>query len=84
MIRSGSMPMSAAKPHPHACHSSCPGAWASVSIDTRHPHSSASAVSSSGGSRRSGRQLISTAVSNRAQAANTMSASKRDEGDPAR
>ena len=57
-------------------------AWASLSTDTLQSHSRASSTSSSGGSWRSGRQLISTAVSKRAQAANTISASKADGGRP--
>src|SRR5664280_3663833 len=47
---------------------------------TLHPASTASRSSRLGGSNRSGRQLTSTATSNRRQAANTMSASNADSG----
>src|SRR6185437_5454813 len=48
----------------------------------RHPVSWASAISRSGGSWRSGRQLISTATSCSTHAVNTFSGSKADSGRP--
>ncbi len=36
-MRSEGTSASAAFSHPFPSHSSCPGAWASVSIDTKHP-----------------------------------------------
>ena len=56
-----------------------PGACASVSMEKRHPVSTASREPD-GGSRRSGRELTSTAMSNGRQASNTTSASKLDSG----
>ena len=51
---------------PRPSHSSWPGAWASVSMAKEHPSSTARRSRSSGGSWRSGRELISTAVPVRA------------------
>ena len=39
---SGPIPHSCARAHPYGCHSSWPGAWASVSMDTTQPASTAS------------------------------------------
>src|SRR5665213_963916 len=82
ITRSGGTFTRAACSHPWYCHSSWPGAWASVSTTTLQPRDRASSRSGSGGSRRSGRELISTAVPLDAQAPNTASASKVEGGRP--
>src|SRR5689334_8323536 len=81
-IRPGSTPHRTARSHPFTCQSSWPGACASVSMENTQPTSTASRSSRFGGSRRSGRELISTATPNRAQAAKTTSASNSDGGRP--
>src|SRR6266702_1151009 len=70
----------AARSHPYGCQSSCPGACASVSIDTRHSASTARRSRRFGGSSRSGLEFTSTATPNLAQAAKTISASNSDGG----
>ena len=80
MIRSIGTSTLAARSQPWGCHSNWPVAWASLSIENQQPASIARSSSSNGGSRRSGRELISTAVSNSAHAANTASASNSDGG----
>ena len=59
-----------------------PTAWASLSIDTLHPAPTTCSSSRIGGSSRSGRQLISTALSKCAHTPNTRSASNVDSGRP--
>ena len=81
-IRSAGTPAATALRQPRPSQSSWPGAWASVSMAKEQPSSTAWRRRSSGGSWRSGRELISTAVPVRAQAANTASASKVDCGRP--
>ncbi len=77
-IRSGSMPAASARSAPYQRKSSWPGAWASESIENRQPRSRASSRSLVGGSRRSGLELISTAVSLSTQAVKTAFASNWD------
>ena len=74
--RSAGTPQRAARSQPNRCQSSWPGACASVSMANRQPASSARRISRFGGSCRSGRELISTALPCSAQAAKTASASK--------
>ena len=62
MTRSGAMPACSARRQPLSSQSSWPGACASVSMANWQPISAASLSSRSGGSCRSGRQLISTAT----------------------
>ena len=78
--RSAGTPHDSARAHPNTCHSSCPGACASVSMVKSHPMSSAMLSSRRGGSSRSGRELISTATPKWRQASNTISASNSDSG----
>ena len=59
-----------------------PTAWASLSIDTLHPAPTTCSSRRIGGSSRSGRQLISTALSKCAHTPNTRSASNVDSGRP--
>src|SRR5690606_31941138 len=70
-IRSAGTPRRSARSQPYAWKSSWPGACASVLIANRHPVSIASLSRSSGGSLRSGRLLISTAVLLSTHAVNT-------------
>ena len=70
------MPAASARSHPWSRKSSCPGACASLSIENFTPMSRASSSSLVGGSRRSGRLLISTATSCSRQASKTTFASK--------
>ena len=76
------MPNASARAQPLSSQSSWPGACASVSMANRQPASTARRSSRSGGSWRSGRQLISTATPWSRQAANTASGSKADSGRP--
>ena len=62
ITRFGPMPNCSGRAQPRSSQSSWPGAWASVSIANSQPISLASRSRSSGGSWRSGRQLISTAT----------------------
>ena len=80
ITRSGVRPARAARPVPLSSHVNWPGACASVSMANRQPASAASASSRSGGSIRSGRQLISTATPASRHAANTAGASNSDSG----
>src|ERR1035438_1879864 len=82
ITRSTGTPTRAACSQPFRCHSSWPGAWASVSTTTLQPRDRANSRRGSGGSRRSGRELISTAVPLAAHAPNTASASKAEGGRP--
>ena len=79
---SGGTPHSAARSQPLRSQSSWPGACASVSMENRQPVSNARRSSRFGGSSRSGRQLISMALSCSTQAANTASASNSLSGRP--
>ena len=72
----------AARSHPRSCHSSWPGACASVSTASRHPVLIASFSRRVGGSSRSGRELISTATCRSRHSAKTASASNSDSGRP--
>ena len=72
------MPAASARSAPYQRKSSWPGACASESIENRQPRSRASSSSLVGGSRRSGRELISTAVLLSAQASKTALASNCD------
>ena len=83
MTRSGVIPACSARSQPLSSQSSWPGACASVSMANRQPASAACRSRSSGGSWRSGRQLISTATLCSRQAANTASASNSDCGSAA-
>ena len=80
ITRSAVIPACSARTVPFASQSSWPGACASVSMANRQPASAASRSSRPGGSRRSGRQLISTATPASRQAPNTASGSKTDSG----
>src|SRR5581483_2001312 len=82
ITRSGPIPNRSARAQPPSSQSSWPGACASVSMANTQPISTASRSRSSGGSWRSGRQLISTATSWSRQAVNTASASNADCGRP--
>ena len=79
-MASAATPLRNARSAPLRSHASWPGAWASESIVKRQPASTASRMSRFGGSCRSGRLLISIALSKRAAAANTISASNVDSG----
>ena len=79
-MRSAGMPRRSARSQPSDFMSSWPGACASESMVKRQPRSRASSMSSSGGSQRSGRELISTATSCSRQARKTFSASNCDGG----
>ena len=80
MTRSAAMPNFSARTVPLPSQSSWPGACASVSIANRQPASAASPSSRSGGSMRSGRQLISTATPCSRHAPNTAAGSNTDSG----
>ena len=80
----GVTPQANARSQPPSCQSSWPGAWASVSIATWQPASTASRSRRLGGSWRSGRELTSTATPCSAQAANTASGSNSLSGGPGR
>ena len=72
------MPKRPARSQPFSSQSSWPGACASVSMENRQPISAARPSSRPGGSRRSGRQLISTATPCSRHAPNTASGSNSD------
>ena len=82
ITRPGSIPASSARAQPLASQSSWPGACASVSMANRQPASTARRSSRSGGSWRSGRQLISTATPWSRQARTPPPGSKADSGLP--
>ncbi len=80
ITRSAVIPACSARTVPLASQSSWPGACASVSMANWQPASAASRSSRSGGSWRSGLQLISTATPASRQAPKTAPGSKTDSG----